>query len=160
MVPIVVYQVLFTQHLVVHCHVVGLHTAFIDVALVALHGQLAVLESQAQAVGQVDERSIAVTILLVGTEPELQSVVVGGQRCEGRDIDVQRVLGSQLGGAVVVVDIPALGIHRHVARVSLVVHGRTVALVHAPVAYESGHIGCLRLLAVSIQLLYVSGIVP
>ena len=160
MVPVIVYQVLFTQHFVVHCHVVGLHTFLVHVALIALQGQLAVLESQAQAVGQVNERSIAVTVLLVGTEPQLQSVVIGNQRCEGRYIDVQRVLGSQLGGAVVVVDIPALGIHRHVARVGLVDHGRAVALVHVPVAYQSGHVGSLRLLAVSIQLLYVAGIVP
>ena len=160
MVPVVVYQVLFTQHFVVQCHLVALHTLLVNVALIALYGQLAVLESQAQAVGQVNERSIAVTVLLVGTEPQLQSVVVGGLRCEGRDVNVERLLSSQFGGAVVVVDIPAFCGHRHVARVGLVDHGRAVALVHVPVAHQSGHVGRFRLLAVQIELLNVPGVVP
>ena len=114
-VPVVVNQFLVGQQFIVQLHIKRLNTSLVDVALAALDDQLAILEANAQIVRQLNERCIGIALLPVGTEPQLQGVVVGRLRRKGRDVDVQHLVGSQLGGTVVVVDIPTLVTHHQVA---------------------------------------------
>ena len=155
-VPLVIHIVRLSEHNLLADGLLLRHAAGPlfghQLTLALLQDELAVAEADAHTVEHREQLGVLVRCHLVAAEPQLHGVVVGSTRTEVADIDLDRLRAVKVCGEVAVVDVPALRRHQHVARARLVVNGRAVTLIHAPVANESRRVGSLRLVTRLIKL--------
>ena len=110
----------------------------------------AILEPHRHAIGKIQQ--FLIIIIPFGTEPQFHGEVVCRSWHEGGHVDFHAIRAIEMGSEVLVVDIPTLRRHDHVARTYPVDKGRAVTFVHAPVADETRSVVGFQLVALLIHL--------